>query len=169
MADRARQTGFTIIELMTAVVIAGVLLVIAMPSFRDMLEKRRVEGQANELVADLAYAKSEAVQRNRSVEVRTGGAGTCYTVAVMTSATPPVGNCNCAAAVGSRCTVAGAIELKTVSLTGGATLDDGRVFVFEPVRGALEPAVAASAVVRLGARSYTVDVTAYGRVTPFAP
>jgi prepilin-type N-terminal cleavage/methylation domain-containing protein len=167
MTCRQRHLGFTIVELMTVVVIAGLLLVLALPAFNDMLARRRLEGQANELVTDLGYAKSEAVQRNRSVEVRTGGGGTCYTVAVMTAGSPPVGNCNCAAAAGSRCTVAGTTELKTVTLMGEATIDDGRVFVFEPVRGALEPAVAASAAVRQGARSYTVDVTAYGRVTPF--
>lgn len=175
MTFSRRSRGFTIIELMTVLVIAGVLLVIAAPAFRDMLERRRLEGQANELVTDLAYAKSEAVQRNRHVELLTGGGGTCYTIAVMTAATPPVGNCNCAAAAGLRCTAAGTIELKTVTLTTGATVTDGSDFIFEPVRGGLAPIApatvpaAASAAVGLGSRSYTVSVTAYGRVTPFAP
>ena len=168
MKNSSSQLGFTIIELMTVMVIAGVLLVIALPAFNDMLARRRLEGQADELVTDLSYAKSEAVQRNRSVELRTGGAGTCYTVAVMTAATPPVGNCDCTAAVGARCTVAGTTELKTVTLNGGVTVTNGTpVFEFEPVRGAV--AAAASAVVSNGTRSYTVSVTANGRVTPFTP
>jgi type IV fimbrial biogenesis protein FimT len=172
---RLPQRGFTMVELMTVIVIAGVLATLAVPSFRDMLERRRVEGQANELVTDLAYAKSEAVQRNRSVELLTGGGGTCYTIAVMTTATPPVGNCDCTAAAGSRCTTAGTTELKTVTLTGGATVTNGSEFIFEPVRGSLAPvppatvSAAASAAVSLGSRSYTVSVTAYGRVTPFTP
>ena len=166
MHKRSRQFGFTIIELMTVMVIVGVLLVLALPSFNETLARRRLEGQANELVTDLSYAKSEAVQRNRNIELRTGGAGTCYTVAVMTAATPPVGNCDCTAAVGSRCTVAGTTELKTVTLTGGITVTNGTpVFEFEPVRGAA--AAATSAVVSNGTRTYTVSVTAYGRVTPF--
>ena len=167
MRLRRPQRGFTIIELMVVIVIAGVLLAVALPSFNDMLARRRLEGQANELVTDLSYAKSEAVQRNRSVELRTGGAGACYTVAVMTAATPPVGNCDCTAAAGSRCTVAGTTELKTVTLTAGITVTNGTAFEFEPVRGAA--AAATSAVVSNGTRNYTVSVTVNGRVTPFTP
>jgi type IV fimbrial biogenesis protein FimT len=157
MKRRAFECGFTIIELMTVLVIAGVLLVIALPSFNDMLARRRVEGQANELVTDLAYAKSEAVQRNRNVALFTGGGGTCYTIAVWTTGT---GSCNCA------CT-GGPVQLKTVALNNGVAVTDGVTFDFEPVRGALQPATAASAAVSLGSRTYTVSVTAYGRVTPF--
>lgn len=165
MTANNRQHGFTIIELMVVVVLAGVLLVLALPSFNDTLARRRLEGQANELVTDLSYAKSEAVQRSRSIELRTGGGGTCYTVGVMNMATPPVGNCDCAAAPGSRCTVAGTTELKTVTLTGGVTVTNA-VFEFEPVRGF---APAASAAVSNGSRTYTVQVTANGRIAPFTP
>lgn len=166
------QRGFTMVELMTVIVIAGVLATLALPSVRDMLERRRLEGQANELVTDLQYAKSEAVARNRSVELLAGAAGTCYTIAVMTLATPPVGNCDCTAAVGSRCTAAGTTELKTVTLTGGATVSNGIQFIFEPIRGSLAPippatvAAAASAAVNLGSRTYTVNVLTTGRVAP---
>jgi prepilin-type N-terminal cleavage/methylation domain-containing protein len=165
---RAHGRGFTSIELMVVVVVAGILLALALPSFNDMQARRRLEGQANELVTDLAYAKSEAVQRNRNVAVFTGAGGACYTVATWTTGT---GSCNCTAT--PRCT-GGPVELKTVTLSNSVTVTNGVTFDFEPVRGALQPvgatpAAAASAVVSLGTRNYTVLVTAYGRVTPFAP
>jgi type IV fimbrial biogenesis protein FimT len=167
--SRNTQRGFTIIELMTVLIIAAVLLAIAAPSFTGMLERRRLEGQANELVIDLGYAKSEAVQRNQSVRLITGGSGACYIVAVWPATGTP--SCDCAAAPGLRC-AGGASELKTVTLENGVTVTDGVGFEFEPVRGALvpvPPATAASAAVALGARSYTVSVTATGRIAPFAP
>jgi type IV fimbrial biogenesis protein FimT len=170
-----RQLGFTMVELMTVVVIAGILLALAAPSFRDMFERRRLEGQANEFVTDLQYARSEAAARNRSVELLIGGGGTCYTIAVMTTAVPPVGNCDCTAAVGARCTTAGTTELKTVTLVAGATVTNASQFIFEPVRGSLAPippatvSTAASAAVALGSRSYTVNVNATGRVSPPTP
>jgi prepilin-type N-terminal cleavage/methylation domain-containing protein len=175
MVARRRTLGFTIIELMTVLVIAGVLLVVAAPAFNDMLAKRRLEGHVNELVTDLAYAKSEAVQRNRHVELLAGGGGVCYSVAVMTIDTPPVGNCDCTAAPGARCTTAGTTELKTVTLTSGASVTNGSQFIFEPVRGSLAPIppapapVAASAVVALGSRNHTVTVAANGRVGTLTP
>jgi type IV fimbrial biogenesis protein FimT len=158
------QRGFTVIELMTTIVIAGVLLVLALPAFNDLMARRRIEGQANELVTDLSYAKSEAVQRNRNVLLQTDPNGTtCWTVAVMPD--PPAGSCDCAAISPTpRCT-GGPTELKTVTLGDGITVTQNVAFQFEPVRGT---AAAASAVVGLGARSYTVQVTANGRVAPFA-
>lgn len=159
MLQRSRMFGFTIVELMVVLVIAGVLVVLALPSFNETLARRRLQGQANELVTDLAYAKTEAVQRNQNVALFTGGGGTCYTIAVWTSG---VGSCNCA------CT-GGPVGLKTVTLTNGVGVSDGVTFDFEPVRGGLQSATAASADVSLGSRSYTVSVTAYGRVTPFSP
>ncbi len=167
MHSRQAQEGFTVIELLTVVVIAGILLALALPAFNDMLERRRIEGQANELVTDLAYAKSEAVQRNRNMLVRTDPGGTtCYIVAVMPEP-PGSATCDCTLAAGSRCS-GGAVELKTVTLANGITVSQNREFQFEPVRGAMASSAAASAAVGLGARSYTVQVTANGRVTPFS-
>jgi type IV fimbrial biogenesis protein FimT len=165
MNHRNVQGGFTAIELMTVVVIAGVLLVLALPSFNDMLARRRLEGQANEFATDLAYAKSEAVQRSRNVLLQTDPGGTtCYTIAVMTD--PPAGSCDCTAS--PRCT-GGPTELKTVTLEGGASVTTNTLFTFEPIRGALTPATAVSAAIAMNARSYTVSVTALGRVSPFTP
>jgi type IV fimbrial biogenesis protein FimT len=156
------HAGFTIIELMTVMIIAAILLVIAAPAFSDMLERRRLEGQANELVIDLSYAKSEAVQRNREVFLRTHPtSNTCYIVAVMPD--PPAGNCDCSAT--PRCT-GGPTELKTVELLNDVTVTSNRQVTFEPVRGT---ANAQSFAVSLNARSYTVSVATNGRVAPFAP
>lgn len=175
MTLRRVQSGFTAIELMTVLVIVGVLVTLALPAFRDMFDRRRFEGQASELVTDLQYARSEAVARNRNVLMTTGGSGACYTIAAWAASAPGaprVGSCDCALAPAAACT-AGAgnrpIELKTVTLVGGVTVSDGVTFEFEPVRGALEPATAASAAVNLGSRSHTVDVTPTGRVTPYTP
>jgi type IV fimbrial biogenesis protein FimT len=174
MRLRQPQCGFTMVELMTVIVIAGVLATLALPSFRDMLERRRLEGQANELVTDLQYAKSEAVARNRNVLIIPGGNDACYTVAVWATAAQGgarVGACDCALGANAACTAGGGnrpIELKTVTLVGGATVTSANAvaFEFEPLRGALEPAGAASAAVNLGSRSYTVNVAATGRVAP---
>lgn len=160
--QRLIQEGFTIIEVMTVMAIAGVLLVIAAPAFRDMLERRRLEGRANELVTDLSYAKSEAVQRNRSVRLRTDPVGqTCYVVALMPD--PIAGNCDCTAM--PRCT-GGPTELKTVTLTDGVRVTSNREITFEPVRGT---ANAETISVALGSRSYAVSVAANGRIAPFTP
>jgi len=58
------MSGFTLIELMVTIAVAAVLLSIAVPSFRDMLERNRVSAQTNEVLGGLQMARSEAIRRN---------------------------------------------------------------------------------------------------------
>lgn len=73
-----RNNGFTMIELMVVIAIAGALVAIAAPSFTGLLAKKRLEGVFAELVTDLQFARSEAVQRNKKVRI-TFGTG-CYVI-----------------------------------------------------------------------------------------
>lgn len=59
-----RPSGFTLIELMVTLAVAAILLAIAVPSFRDMLERNRVAAQSNELLGGLQTARSEAIRKN---------------------------------------------------------------------------------------------------------
>jgi len=61
------NAGFTLIELMAAVILAGILLAVAAPSFRSTLQNNRVTTQANQLVAALNAARSEAIDRGGDV------------------------------------------------------------------------------------------------------
>ncbi len=58
--------GFTLIELMVAITVAGILAAIAVPSFRSFLLNDRDAGQVNSLVGSFSYARSEAVKRASS-------------------------------------------------------------------------------------------------------
>jgi type IV fimbrial biogenesis protein FimT len=63
MAAMKRHHGFTLIELMITITVAGILAAIAVPAFNSFLQNDRDTGQANSLVASLGYARSEAVKR----------------------------------------------------------------------------------------------------------
>lgn len=75
---RKQNNGFTLIELMITIAIAGILLAVAAPSFRDLLLNNRIATQTNELISDLALARSEAAKRGVRVTVCTSSDGaTC--------------------------------------------------------------------------------------------
>jgi len=65
----AHSRGFSLIELMTVVSIVAILGALAMPSFREILASRRVQATASALSQALKSAQSEAIRRNRTVEV----------------------------------------------------------------------------------------------------
>jgi type IV fimbrial biogenesis protein FimT len=59
--------GFTLIELMLTLTVAAVLMIIAVPSFREFLQNSRMSAQVNLFISDLNIARSEAVKRRARV------------------------------------------------------------------------------------------------------
>ncbi len=82
----ARMSGFTLVELMVTIFVASILLAVAVPSFNRMTVTSRVTAQANELVAAINFARSEAIKRNTSMVLcRANGADS-------TECSPQAGN-----------------------------------------------------------------------------
>lgn len=71
-----KSSGFTLIELMVTISIAGILLGIAIPSFTETITSSRLTTNANELMTALNFARSEAVKRGVQVTVINRGAST---------------------------------------------------------------------------------------------
>jgi type IV fimbrial biogenesis protein FimT len=76
----AVSSGFTLIELMIAVAVLGVLVAVGIPSFSKLIAENRMAGVTNEFTASLQLARSEAVRRGGTVSVRSvSGAETFQT------------------------------------------------------------------------------------------
>lgn len=73
------QAGFTLLELMTAVAVLGVLLALAGPGLADFVEESRLSGSARDFVVDLSLGRNEAVMRGQRVTVCTSADGTTCT------------------------------------------------------------------------------------------
>jgi type IV fimbrial biogenesis protein FimT len=68
MDDRA-HSGFTLIELMVTIAVAAIMLTWALPAFTDLIDSQHLRAAAQQVAADLRYARSEAVRRHAAVPI----------------------------------------------------------------------------------------------------
>lgn len=65
IGNRPSDRGFTLIELMVTLAVAGVLVGIAAPSMRAVIERRHLDGAVSQMVGHLLMARSQAIAKNR--------------------------------------------------------------------------------------------------------
>ena len=138
------RRGFTLIELLIVVAVIAVILLIAAPSFRDMVQMQRLRGITAQLVTDLQFARNEAVSRGTLMRLsfRSDANMTCYTL--YTSSV--INNrCDCRLGTGVAC-VNGNVEVRTVQVPrnlevqvlGAPVFPDAELaFAFDNVTGGL--------------------------------
>lgn len=106
-ADRRRVSrGVTLVELMVTLVISALLLAIALPSMRDFVARKRLEGIAQELTADLRFLKTQGLLNRRDTAIRFGSNDeqTCY---ILYFVGTNVEHCDCTFAADVMCGAAG--------------------------------------------------------------
>lgn len=64
-----RQRGLTLLELLTAMVVLGILAAIAIPSFEQVTASNQLAADTNELVASMQQARSAAITRGENVTI----------------------------------------------------------------------------------------------------
>lgn len=89
MLTRAKAAGFTITELLIAVMVLGVLVGLGMPSFFQMLRNAEIRAAAESVANGLQRARAEAVSRNVRVQFILG-TGSSWRVDLVPAIEPPI-------------------------------------------------------------------------------
>jgi type IV fimbrial biogenesis protein FimT len=63
------MSGFTMVELVSVMLIVAILVSIAVPSFKYVTSSNRIASEVNGLLGDMQYARSEAVKEGAPVTV----------------------------------------------------------------------------------------------------
>lgn len=67
---RSSERGFTLIELMISVAVVGVLSVLALPEFNQWIANTKIRSTTESILAGFQFARTEAVRRNRGVQIQ---------------------------------------------------------------------------------------------------
>ena len=59
--------GFTLIEVLVTIAIVAILVRLAAPSFKSMIQSNTMSSNVNSFLADVRYARSEAIKRGGNV------------------------------------------------------------------------------------------------------
>lgn len=127
--------GVTLIEMVVTILVLAIILAYAIPSYRDLSERRALQGVANGIVSSVVAAKEEAIKRDQVVRVQfsTLGKGVCVGATVAAS-------CDCSTAGSCPLAVfpASAKELRMVETkTAPAFVGSGTGFSIDPKTGML--------------------------------
>ena len=99
MTIKLIKRGFTLVELMVTLTIAGVLFGFALPAFNGMMTQRTMTSRVNQFVIAVNYARSEAAKLGGMVSIQSvdssdtdneWGLGYCIVAANPGDCDPPV-------------------------------------------------------------------------------
>ena len=166
--------GFTVIELLVAVAVTAVIMALALPSYRSVLEKRQVTSTAEQLSAFLSSAKVLAVEHNQFVAVKYQSTGGSWCFGMRADDTPAA-TCDCAetdvtaanaCAVDNALRVLQASDLNYPQVLSNATIGDDGTLVFDPIRGLTRDAEVATLELLSDDSRYAlnVEISVTGRV-----
>lgn len=130
---RQPRWGVTLVELMVTLAIMAVLVAVALPSMRDFVARKRLEGVAQELLTDLRMLKSQQMVKGREAAIKFGTSTeqTCYALYIIgTYGRMP--HCDCTLPAGTECGPASAvgkselIRVASIPRSTGVTLAANR-------------------------------------------
>ena len=73
--SRVQAQGLTMVELMVVLAVLAVIVLIAAPSFRELIQMQRLRGINAQLVTDMHAARAAAVARGSVVRVNFRSSG----------------------------------------------------------------------------------------------
>ena len=123
LARRRASAGLTLIELMVVSALVVVILSLAAPPFKRMIEMQRVRGVHDQLVTDLQFARSEAARIGKVVRVRVrshnASVGACYSIFSDINRLPINWAASCDCRQSTPCSSPNTEEIRTVRLDRG--------------------------------------------------
>ena len=147
---RRQFQGFTLIELLVTVALIGILAMIAVPSFRDSIQKSKADTEVSDLQRALNYARLEAMTRGVSVSVQPAVVNAAWTTSLNVVTT----NDNSVLRVVPAMSDGAALDIPSTTL----------LITFNNLGGLISPSSAMTITYTRGTNTRTLAVCLNGRI-----
>jgi len=147
------ERGFTIVEVLIALMVIGFIIMMAAPTFGEWLQSQQLRAGTDALLNGVQVARAEAIRRNMQVQI-TFGPGTGWTVNEISGSPPAAG-----AVVQSRSAAEGSPNANLTATPAGAT-----TVTFTPLGGITTNVDGTATVTRLD-----IDNPSGGACQPTGP
>jgi type IV fimbrial biogenesis protein FimT len=67
---RAAQSGISLVEILVAIAIVGVIFALGLPSYRTWIQNTQIRTAAESILAGLQVARNEAIRRNAAMQFK---------------------------------------------------------------------------------------------------
>jgi type IV fimbrial biogenesis protein FimT len=74
--SRAAQSGISLIEILVAIAIVGIIFALGLPSYGTWIQNTQIRTAAESILAGLQVAKNEAIRRNTAIQFKLDGGDT---------------------------------------------------------------------------------------------
>ena len=156
--------GFTLIELMVTIVVATILLLVAVPSFNNLVDTNRLMSATSMLYSDLQFARSEAIRNNNQVQLNFNQAASCYGMILGTAA------CDCTVTSTAATNFCGLKRVTSANLGSITVVSFASPTGFDPVRGMILSATAGSVTLQSASgKQARVNIGLLGRISLCSP
>lgn len=71
----SNSVGFTLVELVVTIAVAAILVTVAVPNLRVVVQNSRISTQTNDLISDISLARSEAIKSGANASLCTSTVG----------------------------------------------------------------------------------------------
>ena len=155
LASHRKSLGFSLIELMIAVALFGILASLAVPSYRAMIQNNQTRNAAESIISGLQIARGEAVKRNAAVQFDLRGINSAWTVCTRPTTPGACPSTDDATTVQSRALGEGSSTNVAVATLSGA--GPSGPFVFNSLGVMISPTPsAADGIIRVGVTNSSV-------------